>query len=114
MAKLAGVDAHDVVQIGGGSHDIDVRRSLFLLQTRYEAVSSQGVYVQGIDMWPAITGANRTNPRPVLPTSQWSLLSAEGNNRMLKLITSAYRTNWFLPNGERLACETSAMTRREC
>ena len=52
-------------------------------------------------MWPAITGANRTNPRPVLPTSQWSLLSAEGNNRMLKLITSAYRTNWFLPNGAR-------------
>ena len=28
VAKLAGVDAHDVVQIGGGSHDIDVRRSL--------------------------------------------------------------------------------------
>ena len=28
VAKQAGVDAHDIVQIGGGSHDIDVRRSL--------------------------------------------------------------------------------------
>ena len=80
-------------------------------------------------MWPAITGANRTNPRPVLPTTRWSLLiddQASGTVKttacqiwsgmrlhtpprcvqMMKLITLAHRTNWFHENGTAIYDET--------
>ena len=51
-------------------------------------------------MWSAITGENVTNPRPALPTTQWSLLHDHRNpgdtvapGTILKIITSSYRTN---------------------
>ena len=40
LSTMVGVDPSDPVEIGGAVHDVD-----------------------GVDMWPAIIGANRTNPR---------------------------------------------------
>ena len=51
-------------------------------------------------MWPAIIGQNRTNPRPWLPTTRWSLLhDDQESGTMMKLLTLAHRTNWFAKNG---------------
>ena len=56
--------------------------------------------VDGVDMWQQIIGANATNPRPVLPTTKWSLLvDDQQSGTMMKLITLAHRTNWFEEDG---------------
>ena len=52
-----------------------------------------------VDMWPAITGVNKTNPRPWLPTTEDSILLQQPNGAILKLITAAKQTNLFTANG---------------
>ena len=53
------------MQIGGAIHDVD-----------------------SLDFWPAITGQNRTNPRPYLPVTAWTLLHEAGDGTMLKTCDS--------------------------
>jgi hypothetical protein len=80
LSVLVGVDPRDPVHIGvnGTSqlHDVD-----------------------GVDMWPAITGVNKTNPRPWLPTTEDSILWQRPDGSILKLITAAKQTNFFTADG---------------
>ena len=67
---MVGGDPSDVVTIGGGSHDID-----------------------GRNMWPALIGANHTNPRPWLRKSDASsrpFVHVVANHRQ----TCAATTQW--------------------
>ena len=81
FVSLAGVDPSDPVTMQGKVRDID-----------------------GVNMWPALSGKNATSPRPILPTTQWSLLHdrRESGGRLLKIITGSYRSNWFLANGSQV------------
>ena len=59
-----------------------------------------GTYgVDGVDMWPAILGQNKTNPRPWLPTTKYSILLQRSDGSILKLITEARQTNLFTADG---------------
>ena len=40
--------------------------------------------VDGVDMWPAITGVNKTNPRPWLPTTEDSILLQQPDGAIIK------------------------------
>ena len=79
LATLARVDPADPVEIGGAIHDVDAH-----------------------DYLPAIFGKNRTNPRPYLPVTAWSLLHERSDGSMLKVMTGAYRSNYFLQNGSQI------------
>ena len=42
--------------------------------------------------WAAITGSGKVaNPRPVLPTTQWSLLEQQPDGTILKIILGAFQ-----------------------
>ena len=77
LTTMVGVSPRDEVMYRGALRDVD-----------------------GVDMWQQIIGANATNPRPVLPTTKWSLLVDDQKaGTMMKLITLAHRTNWFEEDG---------------
>jgi hypothetical protein len=76
LAHLAGANATDPAFVNGSVHDID-----------------------GVDMWPAITGANTTSPRPWLPTTEGSILWQQPDGTILKFISDARRSRLFTPNG---------------
>ena len=76
LAKLAGAIATDPAFVNGSVRDVD-----------------------GVDMWPAITGANTTSPRPWLPTTESSILWQQPGGSILKFISAARRSKLFTPNG---------------
>jgi hypothetical protein len=80
LAVIVGVDPSDPVNnpspIGTGTYDVD-----------------------GVDMWPAITGVNKSNPRPWLPTTEDSILLQQPGGAIMKLITDARQTNRFSADG---------------
>lgn len=60
-------------------------------------------------MWPAIAGANSTNPHADsaepdhaawVPTSEWSILMQLPNGTIMKLITQGERSNRFTADGK--------------
>ena len=57
--------------------------------------------IDGVDMWPAITGANASSPRPWLPTTETSILWQQSDGAILKFISQALPVNhtliWILP-----------------
>jgi hypothetical protein len=91
LAQLAGVSTTGPVFINGSMHDVD-----------------------GVDMWPAITGANTTSPRPWLPTTEGSILWQQPDGPIFKLLTNVGTTPWaspsrlFTPNGT-IYNDTSAL-----
>ena len=76
LANLAGAITTDPAFINGSVHDID-----------------------GVDMWPAITGANTLTQRPWLPVTEGSILWQQPDGSILKFISSARRGRLFTPNG---------------
>eukprot|EP00662_Eupelagonemidae_sp_cell21_P010125 gene10125-biopygen114421 len=86
------------------SHPVNTRRASAIAATATDVTPTHDI--DGVDMWPAITGANTTNPRPWLPTTETSILNALGNGSILKLYTSAPKTNRWLANGTQLADDT--------
>jgi arylsulfatase B len=80
LSVIVGVDPSDPVTnpspLGTGTYDVD-----------------------GVNMWPAITGANKTNPRPWLPTTEDSILLQQPNGAIMKLIVSERQTNLFTADG---------------
>lgn len=76
LANLAGAITSDPAFINGSVHDID-----------------------GVDMWPAITGANTLTPRPWMPVTEGSILWQQPDGSIFKFISSARRARLFTPNG---------------
>ena len=87
FATLASVDPKDAVTIAGMVHDVD-----------------------GVNVWPLLTRATLAHPRsesashelPAMawvPTTEYSILSQQSNGSILKLITAAKRSNFWLSNG---------------
>jgi len=74
MIKLAGGDPSDDVEIEGELRSID-----------------------GVDVWPLLTGANKTQPRPMTPTTEVSIISLP-----FKLIVGAGQSNYYDKNGTQL------------
>jgi len=74
FCRLAGVDPQDVASFGDLERDID-----------------------GVDVWPLLTGTNTTHPRPVTPTSEVAVISVE-SMQWWKLITLAGNSNYYYPN----------------
>jgi hypothetical protein len=76
LANIAGATTTDPAFINGSVHDID-----------------------GVDMWPAITGANTTSPRPWLPTTEGSILWQQSDGSILKYMSDARTPRLSSPNG---------------
>ena len=73
---LAGVDPSDPALLSGAYRDID-----------------------GVDVWPLLTGTNTTQPRLRTPTTEVSITdTSEGTQRWWKLITLAGQSNYYFPN----------------
>jgi|TARA_B110000208_G_scaffold60794_1_gene79094 arylsulfatase A-like enzyme len=76
LANLAGAITNDPAVVNGSVHDVD-----------------------GVNMWPAITGANISSPRPWLPVTEGSILWQQPGGSLFKFITDARRARLFTPNG---------------
>ena len=50
--------------------------------------------IDGVDQWPAITGANRTNPRPFILTTSTALLW-DNDGTLYKAYIGARRNFWY-------------------
>ena len=66
FSTLAGVDPTDDVYIGGVLRSID-----------------------SVDVWPMLIGANLTQPRPITPTTEASIVHVADDGKWWKLITKA-------------------------
>lgn len=75
FCNLAGVDASDGVVIDGVVHDID-----------------------GVDVWPMLTGENITQPRPITPVTESSIIDASSRANWWKLVTLAGQSNYYYKN----------------
>ena len=72
----------------------------------------------GVDVWPLLMNQTSVHPRSEsgrheqlavvawVPTTAWSILAQLGNGTILKLITEARRSNFFLANGTHLPDST--------
>ena len=74
FCNLAGVDPHDRATLMGEKHDID-----------------------GVDIWPLLTGLNTTQPRALTPTSEVGLIEASAEH-FWKIITLAGQSNYYYAN----------------
>ena len=64
--------------------------------------------IDGVDVWPLLTGTNTTQPRAATPTTEVSLIDTSGGGgaagssgaavRWWKLITLAGQSNYYLKN----------------
>jgi len=53
--------------------------------------------IDGVDVWPMLTGANTTQPRVLTPTTESSIVEATPTT-WWKLITLAGQSNYYYPN----------------
>lgn len=72
---LAGVDPRNDVYIEGAYRHID-----------------------GVDVWPLLTGSNTTHPRKATPTSEAGIIETSGTKKWWKLVTLAGQSNYYTPN----------------
>lgn len=77
---LAGADPVDDAMLGGKLRPID-----------------------GVDVWPLLTGANATQPRALTPTTEVSIIDAQDSITWWKLITLAGESGYYTPNATQLA-----------
>eukprot|EP01052_Picozoa_sp_SAG31_P019268 SAG31_NODE_1398_length_8501_cov_5.407046_8_plen_121_part_00 len=62
----------------------------------------EGHDVDGVDIWPMITGENLTNPREYLPVTEQSIIW-NGRWKYFSSSDSAFGFNgWSFPNGSKL------------
>ena len=95
LLNMAGVDAKDPVTIKGAVHDIDgVDMCVFVMSSddHDHDHDHEQLCLTHTCRWPAITGSGKVaNPRPVLPTTQWSLLEQQPDGTILKIILGAFQ-----------------------
>jgi arylsulfatase A-like enzyme len=75
FCALAGVDPRNDVYIEGAFRHID-----------------------GVNVWPLLTGSNTTQPRKVTPTTEASIIETVDDERWWKLVTLAGQSNYYTPN----------------
>ena len=75
-------------------------------------------WAPGVDVWPLLMNQTSVHPRSEsgrheqlaavawVPTTAWSILAQLDNGTILKLITEARRSNFFLANGTHLPDST--------
>ena len=91
LLKMAGVDAKDPVTIKGAVRDID-GVDMCVLSNNHNHQQLCLTHSRWVCRWPAITGSGKVaNPRPVLPTTQWSLLEQQPDGTILKIILGAFQ-----------------------
>jgi hypothetical protein len=52
----------------------------------------------GVDVWPLLTGANATQPRPLTPVTEVSIVDTSDHTRWWKLITLAGQSGYYTTN----------------
>jgi hypothetical protein len=54
--------------------------------------------IDGVDVWPLLTGANATQPRALTPVTEVSIVDAGSSAKWWKLITLAGQSGYYTPN----------------
>jgi len=90
FCALAGVDARNDAYIGGAWRHID-----------------------GVDVWPLLTGSNATQPRTVTPTTEASIIETHGSKQWWKLVTLAGQSNYYNPNATQYAGSDPCLQHRQ-
>ena len=55
-----------------------------------------------MDVWPLITGTNTTQPRPLTPVTEVSIVDASDPKRWWKLITLAGQSGYYTTNATQI------------
>eukprot|EP01062_Namystynia_karyoxenos_P043778 TRINITY_DN3205_c0_g1_i1.p1 TRINITY_DN3205_c0_g1~~TRINITY_DN3205_c0_g1_i1.p1 ORF type:complete len:545 (+),score=180.56 TRINITY_DN3205_c0_g1_i1:90-1637(+) len=91
FCRLAGVDPADDVVLGGKVRPID-----------------------GVDVWPLLTGSNLTQPRPATPTTEVSIIDASAaQGPWWKLVTLAGDSVYYTPDAKQLKPNTTCLAGRQ-
>lgn len=80
FCKLAGVDPTDNVVFEGKMRPVD-----------------------GVDVWPMLTGTNTSQPRPITPITEVSIVDTSTAGKWWKLITLAGQSGYYTINSTQLA-----------
>lgn len=86
FCTLAGIDYHDYAYLEGKLHDVD-----------------------SVNVWPLLTGENATQPRPMTPTTETSLVYTT-ENEWWKLVTLAGQSNYYSMNGSQFPGNDTCLT----
>jgi len=54
-------------------------------------------HIDGVNVWPLLTGSNATQPRSITPTSEAGIFEIDGG-KWWKLVTLAGNSNWYTEN----------------
>lgn len=87
---LAGVDPRNDVHIKGAIRHID-----------------------GVDVWPLLTGSNTTQPRKATPTTEASIIETTESKQWWKLVTLAGQSNYYTPDAKQIAGSDPCLAQRQ-
>ena len=73
--------------------------------------SFHGVYhdIDGVNVWPMLTGENKTQPRAETPTSEVGILDTSEEGHLWKLVTLAGESNYYYKNQTNYVPENASL-----
>eukprot|EP00039_Didymoeca_costata_P013891 m.217870 g.217870 ORF g.217870 m.217870 type:complete len:625 (-) comp15892_c1_seq26:1294-3168(-) len=90
FCTLAGIDYHDYAYMNGSIHDVD-----------------------SVDVWPMLSGANNTQPRPITAVTEASIIYTMSSTSWMKLVTLAGQSNYYSTNATQIPGNDTCLEARQ-